>query len=134
MREEACFLEHHADLAPGGREVLPRGGVEKNAAVEEDSAFARAREPCDHRHDRRLACAGAAEERRDARPGLECGVERERAAPLFQLDREAQGVTRLRRMRCASTSERIKAESEMTIETTDRRIAAASAPGICRAV
>ncbi len=92
------------------------------------------RETGDHCHDRRFPGAGAPEKRGDAASRLEGDVEGEVATPVLKLKHETQSAACLWRMRRAKTSERISAESEMTIDTRLSLIAAVSAPGICRTV
>ena len=96
--------------------------------------MARPSEACDHCDDGGLAGAGAAEERGDAGACLEGDIEGEIAAPVAQLDSEAQTIARPFRILRANTSERRSAPSEITIETRLSRIASRSPPGTCSAV
>src|SRR5690606_41834263 len=77
MRQQAAVLEDVADATPMRRQVDAGGRIEEHASAHGDAAFGRAGEPRDEPEHRRLAGAGAPEERGDARTGAERGFERE---------------------------------------------------------
>ena len=87
MRKEPRLLEHHADASLAGGEVDAAAESKSVRPFSTIRPCAGARRPATMRDDRRLAGAGAAEERGHARACLERDVEREIAAPVVQLDR-----------------------------------------------
>jgi hypothetical protein len=134
MREQAVLLEDIADAAAmHGYEDMARG-VHQGGVVDDDAPVLGAHQAGNDIDERGLAGAGAAEQRRQARAGLEAGVEREGAQRVTDRDREAHPTSSRRPMRRARTSEPISASIETTIDTAVRRKAPASPPGTCVSV
>ncbi len=129
MRQQQRVLEHDADAPPVRRPVDARLGVGQRLAIEADPPAIRPLEPRDQAQSRRFAGSRGAEERGDARPRLEGGVEGE-AWPR-QAAVEADHAALARAARRASSSDTSNAPSAMMTATSESRSAPASPPGAC---
>src|SRR5262249_36258967 len=106
-------------------------GVEQRRALDHDAAALRPQQPGDGVHQRALAGAGAAEQRGQSPGRDEAGVELERPEPVGDVDLEAHSDHDLCPTARAISWETSSAPIEITIETSVRRSAPVSPPGIC---
>src|SRR5499426_243596 len=131
VRKQATFLEHVADAPAMSRNEYPLIGIDQRPAVENDAAAVGPHDPGDDVDERGLARAGAAEERREPPVRDEVRIERERSEPVPDVDRETHSTPNCWPTRRANSSETRSAPIEMTIDTSVRRMAPSSPPGIC---
>src|SRR5262245_19563513 len=105
-------------------------GVDQGRPVDRDAAALWPQQPGDGIHDRGFSGARAAEQRRQSPGRYEAGVELERSQPMGDADLEAHSDHDLWPTRRAISSETSSAPIEIAIETSVRRKAPASPPGI----
>src|SRR5688572_12365346 len=135
VRKQSRLLKHVADAATVRWHTDPRSRVTEHIAVELHHAAVRPHDSGDDVQQRRLAGAGWPGQRRQAGAELQVHLEVKLARGVGDVDEKAAR----RRLRCNhvrlrvndrdSASEATSARTEMAIETSARRIAAASPPG-----
>ena len=109
---------------------MPVAEFEQGLAVERYPAVRGSQEPGHGVDDRGLAGAGAAEQRGDAARGREAGAQGEGTQRALDVDLEHQAPRTIRATGRASSSDAIRAANERAIDTSVRRRAPASPPGI----
>ena len=129
--EETSLLEDVADAPAMLRNEYPSVGIDQHGIVEDDPAAVGANDTGDDIDQRRLARAGAAEERREPPFGNEACLEQKGSKSVRDVDREAHSVHIFRPTRRASNSEMTTADIEIAIDTSVSRNAPVSPPGIC---
>ena len=131
MREEASFLEHVADAPPvlGNEDAFLR--VDEHPPLHDDAAVIRPHETADGVHDRRLAGSRRTEKCCELSVRLEARLEVEGSLRMPDVDVENHYARTRRRIRRASHSDSQSATTEMTMDTSVRRMAPLSPPGTC---